>query len=114
MRKSDGTWWDVTATEISSPNSNALVKIELGEQIADEKTILECEEYFHRLFAELENKMKKGDRVRVIRTATMGRIIGVGSVPGVPKIFNVAYDGGGGCNHMPEELQIMKDDLTPK
>ena len=56
--------------------------------------------------------MKEGDRVRVIKTGTTGVVNGFGSLPGVPKLINVAYDGGGGCNHMPEELEKVKADFT--
>jgi hypothetical protein len=26
-----------------------------------------------------------------------------------PKTINVAYDGGGGCDHIPDELEKVKD-----
>jgi hypothetical protein len=38
----------------------------------------------------------------------MGVVKGFGGAPGVPKLINVAYDGGGGCNHMPEELEKVR------
>ena len=55
--------------------------------------------------------MNEGDRVRVIATGTVGTIKNFGSLPGVPKIINVAYDGGGGCNHIPDELEKIKAPL---
>ena len=56
-----------------------------------------------------EETMKEGDRVRVIRTGTPGTVKGFGSIPGVPKLVNVAYDGGNGCNHRPEELELIRE-----
>lgn len=44
---------------------------------------------------------------------TTGVIKGFGSIPGVPKLVNVAHDGGGGSNHTPEELEKVKDGFTP-
>jgi hypothetical protein len=37
-----------------------------------------------------------------------------GSLLGFPNVVNVAYDGGGGGNHMPEELEKVKDALAPE
>ena len=85
------------------------MRIELGDQITDAKVVDQCEEYFSQMRQQLEGMMKKGDRVRVVRTGTTGVIKDFGSLPGVPKTVNVAYDGGGGCNHMPEELEVVKD-----
>jgi len=113
VRKPDGTYWYVAATHIFPPHSNALVRIDIGDQIKDPKTIAQCEEYFSQLQQKLGQMMKEGDRVRIINSGTTGVIKGFGSLPGVPKIVNVAYDGGGGCNHMPEELEKMNDDFTP-
>jgi hypothetical protein len=108
VRKLDGSWWYVAATDIF-PRGGGLVRIDLGDQVTDEKVLDKCEEYFSELQQKLDEVMKKGDRVRIIATGTMGVIKDFGSLPGVPKIINVAYDGGGGCNHRPEELEKVKD-----
>ena len=109
VRKPDGTFWEVAGTHIFPPNSNALVRIDIGDQIFDQKTLDQCEEYYIQLQQKLDQMMKEGDQVRVIKSGTTGVIKGFGSLPGVPKTVNVAYDGGGGCNHMPEELALIKD-----
>lgn len=60
--------------------------------------------------------LKEGDRVRLKQTRQPGTVIGFGSLPGVPRIVNVAYDGGGGCNHGPDELELIREnelDFTP-
>ena len=78
------------------------MRIELGEQITKQETLDQIEEYYEELFAKLHEKamkggdMKEGDRVRVKHSRQPGTIKGFGSIPGVPKIVNVAYDGGGG------------------
>ena len=51
------------------------------------------------------NQFKPGDRIRVRTTGTTGVVKALGNLPGVPITVNVAYDGGGGCNHRPEELE---------
>lgn len=110
--KPDGSWWYVAATHIFPPGG-PLVRVDLGDQITDTKVIAQCEEYYVQLQQRVEDKMKEGDRVRVIKTGTTGVIKGFGSLPGVPKIINVAYDRGGGGNHMPEELEKVKDGVVP-
>ena len=107
IRKPDGTWWWVAATHIFPPGGGT-VRFDLGDQITDEKTLTQCDEYYIELLQKLEERMKKGDRVRVLKSGATGVITGLGSVPGVPKLINVAYDGGGGCNHMPEELEKIE------
>jgi hypothetical protein len=89
------------------------VRIELGEQITKQETLDQIEEYYKELLAKLHEKamggsMKEGDRVRVKQSGQPGTIKGFGSIPGVPKIVNVAYDGGGGCNHRPDELELIR------
>jgi DNA-binding beta-propeller fold protein YncE len=109
VRKPDGTWWYVAVNHIFPPGGG-LLRIELGDQITDAKVIVQCEEYFAQMQQKMEGdqKLKEGDRVRVIKTGTAGVIKGFGSLPGVPKTINVAYDGGGGCNHIPAELEKVK------
>jgi hypothetical protein len=108
VRKPDGTWWYVAAVDLF-PRTGGIARIDLGDQIADAKVIDQCEEYFSQLQRKLEEMLKKGDRVRVIASGTTGVIKDFGSIPGVPKLVNVAYDGGGGCNHRPEELEKITD-----
>jgi hypothetical protein len=103
VRKPDSTWWYVKATHDGVPGGPAL-RVDLDDQIADPKLIEQLEEHLVQAQKKWEETMKEGDRVRVIRTGTTGVVKGFGSAPGVPKLVNVAYDGGGGCNHMPEEL----------
>ena len=112
VRKPDGSWWYVAATHIFPPGG-PLVRVDLGDQITDTKVMDQCEEYFSQMQQKLKGMMKKGDRVRVVRTGTTGVIKDFGSLPGVPKTLNVAYDGGGGCNHKPEELEQI-DSFTPQ
>lgn len=113
VRKPDGTWWWVVATHIF-PVGGGNVHFELGDQIKEPETLSQCEDYFIELVQKVEEKkMKEGDRVRVIGTGVTGVIKGFGSLPGVPKVVNVKYDGGGGCNHMPDELEVEKSDSTP-
>lgn len=112
VRKPDGTWWYIAVNHIFPPEGGFL-RIELGDQIDEPKVISQCEEYYAQMKKKLEEMMKEGDRVRVIKTGTTGVIKSFGSIPGVPKLVNVAYDGGGGCNHMPEELEKVKDGFTP-
>ncbi len=111
VRKPDGTWWYVAATHIA-PRGGPALRVDLDDQITDAKVIGQCEQYFSQMQQELEGKMKKGDRVRVGKTGTTGVIKDFGSLPGVPMTINVAYDGGGGCNHLPEELEVLKDGFT--
>jgi len=105
VRKPDGSWWYVAGTHIFPPGGG-LLRLDLGDEITDEKVVDQCEEYFSQM-------IKRGDRVRVIKTGTTGVIKDFGSLPGVPTIVNVAYDGGGGCNHKPEELEKLKEGFTP-
>jgi len=107
VRKPDGTWWWVAVHHIFPPGGGNL-RIDLGDQITDDDTLTQCEENYKELVRKLEGRVKEGDRVRVIKSGTTGVVKGVGSVPGVPKLVNVAYDGGGGCNHMPEELEKIE------
>jgi hypothetical protein len=106
VRKLDGTWWYVAAMQGGIPGIP--VRVELGEQITDPKAIAELEEQLAQAKKKREETLNEGDRVRIIATGTTGTIKGFGSLPGVPKIINVAYDGGGGCNHKPEELEKIK------
>ena len=106
VRKLDGTWWYVSAMQGGIPGLP--VRVELGEQISDPKAIAELEEQLAQAKKKWEETLNEGDRVRVIRTGTTGVIKGFGSLPGVPKTINVAYDGGGGCNHIPAELEKVK------
>jgi hypothetical protein len=112
VRKPDGTWWYVAATHIFPPGGPT-VRVDLDDQITDPKIIAQCEEHLAQHQRQYDEMMKEGDRVRVIATGTMGVIKGFGSLPGIPKLVNVAYDGGGGCNHKPEELEKVKDGFTP-
>ena len=107
VRKPDGTWWYVAGTHIFPPGGPT-VRIDLDDEITDPKIVAQCEDYLAQQMKKLDEMIKEGDRVRVIRTGTTGVVKGFGSVPGVPKLVNVAYDGGGGCNHMPEELEKIK------
>ena len=84
------------------------MRVDLDDQITDLKIIAQCEEYLAQHKKLYDEMLKEGDRVRIIATGTTGTIKGFGSLPGVPKIINVAYDGGGGCNHKPEELEKIK------
>jgi hypothetical protein len=111
VRKPDGTWWYVAVNHIFPPEGG-LLRIELGDKIEDLKIIAECDEFYAGMQKQMEEMMKEGDRVRVIKTGTTGVVKVFGSVPGVPKLVNVAYDGGGGCNHRPEELEKVKDTFT--
>ncbi len=107
VRKPDGTWWHVVGTHIAPPGGPA-VRVELEGQITDPKQIAELEEYLAKHKKLYDEMLREGDRVRVIASGTTGVIKDFGSLPGVPKIVNVAYDGGGGCNHMPEELEKIE------
>ena len=111
VRKPDGSWWWVAAEHIFLPGGGNF-RIDLGDQITDDNTLTQCEENYIELLRKMEEMMKEGDRVRVIANGTTGTIKGFGSLPGVPKIINVAYDGGGGCNHKPEELEVIKDSVS--
>jgi hypothetical protein len=122
VRKPDGTWWRV-AGEHYFPPEGGDVRIELGEQITKLDTLDQIEEYYEELLVKLDQKrikegvMKEGDRVRVKQGGTTGTILNFGSIPGVPRIVNVAYDGGGGCNHRPDELELIlphEPDFTPR
>jgi hypothetical protein len=106
VRKLDGTWWYVTAMQGGIPGLR--VSVQLGDQVTNPKAIAELEEQLALAKKKREESMNEGDRVRVVATGTVGTIKNLGSLPGVPKIINVAYDGGGGCNHMPEELEKIK------
>ena len=88
------------------------MRIDLGDEITDKNILFQCEENYTVLLRKMEERMKEGDRVRVLKSGATGVIKGFGSVPGVPKLVNVAYDGGGGCNHMPEELEVIKDSVS--
>jgi hypothetical protein len=106
VRKLEGTWWYVTAMQGGIPGLP--VSVQLGDQVTNPKAIAELEEQLALAKKKREETMSEGDRVRVVATGTVGTIKHFGSLPGVPKIINVAYDGGGGCNHMPEELENIK------
>jgi hypothetical protein len=108
VRKPDDTWWWVAAHHIFPPGGGNL-RIDLGDQITDENILSQCGENYTELMRKLGERMKEGDRVRVIKSGVTGIIMGFGSVPGVPKLVNVGYDGGGGSNHMPKELEVIKD-----
>jgi hypothetical protein len=112
VRKPDGSWWNVAVNHIF-PREGGILRIELGDRIEEQSAISQCEEYYASMKRSLDEMMKEGDRVCVIATGTRGVIRGFGSLPGVPKIINVAYDGGGGCNHRPDELQKLKDTFAP-
>ena len=45
VRKPDGTYWYVAATHIFPPNCDALVRIDLGDQILDPKTTNEVADW---------------------------------------------------------------------
>jgi hypothetical protein len=109
VRKPDGTYWEVAAIDLF-PRSGGTMRVDIGDQITNAKLAAQCEEYYVQLRQKMEDdqKLKEGDRVRVIKTGTAGVIKGFGSLPGVPKTINVAYDGGGGCNHIPAELEKVK------
>jgi hypothetical protein len=111
VRKPDGSIWDVARVDLFPPDGQALARITISDQVTDEDIIAEVENHYQSLRRkEMENAgMKEKDRVRVIRTGTPGTIIGFGSIPGVPTLVNVAYDGGGGCNHRPDELELIRE-----
>jgi len=115
VRKPDGTYWEVAAVDLF-PRSGGTMHVDLGDQITHPKLLTQCEEYYAQLRQKMEDDktLTKGDRVRVIRTGTTGVIKDFGSIPGVPILVNVAYDGGGGCNHRPEELEKMRDGYAPR
>jgi hypothetical protein len=106
VRKPDGSWWWVAAHHIFPPGGGTL-RIDLGDQITDKNILTQCEENYTELLRKMKDRINEGDRVRVIKSAVTGIVKGFGSVPGVPKLVNVAYNGGGGCNHMPEELEKL-------
>lgn len=108
IRKPDGSWWWVAATHIFPPGGGD-VRFDLGEEITKGETLALLEENFHELLQKLREVLKAGDRVRVKQTGTPGTVKGFGSIPGVPRIVNVAYDGGGGCNHRPDELELIRE-----
>jgi hypothetical protein len=114
VRKPDGTYWEVVAVDLF-PRTGGTMRVDLGDQITNTKLVAQCEEYYVQLRqkAAEDETMKEGDRVRVMATGTMGVIKDFGSIPGVPKTVNVAYDGGGGCNHKAEELEKVKDGVVP-
>jgi len=107
VRKLDGTWWYIAVMHDGLPGGPP-VRVDLGEQISDPKTVSELEEHLAQAKKKWEETQKEGDRVRVIASGTTGVIKNFGSLPGVPKIVNVAYEGGGGCNHKPEELEQIR------
>jgi hypothetical protein len=107
VRKPDGSWWWVAAHHIFPPGGGTL-RLELGDEITDKNTLTQCEENYRELLRKAEMIIREGDNVRVIKSGLTGIVKGFGSVPGVPKLINVAYDGGGGCNHMPEELEKVR------
>jgi hypothetical protein len=107
VRKPDGSWWWVAATDIF-PRGGGNLRIDLGDEITDKNILTQYEGNYTELLRKIEERINEGDRVRVIKSGVMGVVKGFGSVPGVPKLINVAYDGGGGCNHMPEELDKVR------
>ncbi len=115
IRKPDGSWWWVAATHFFPPGGGD-VRFDLGEEIRKEETMTLLEQNFIELLQRLRELFKEGDRVRVRQTGRPGTVKSFGSIPGVPRIVNVAYDGGGGCNHRPDELELIREnelDFTP-
>jgi hypothetical protein len=55
VRKPDGTWWWVAVTHIFPPEGGD-VRIELGDQIKEQKTLAECEEHYVELLQKLEKR----------------------------------------------------------
>jgi hypothetical protein len=105
VREPEGSWWYVANTDIF-PRAGGILRVNLGDQITDQNVLDQCERYFSWM-------MKEGDRVRVTRTGVTGVIKDFGSLLGVPKTISVAYEGGGGCNHKPEEQILSRDLLLP-
>ena len=60
IRKPDGTYWEVAGVNIFPPHGEALVRIDIGDQIHDAKTIAQCEEYFCQL-QKAAKERKHGD-----------------------------------------------------
>ena len=111
VRKPDGTYWEVVAVDLF-PRTGGTMRVDLGDQIKDPKLIAQCEEYLAQHKKLYDEMLMVGDRVRVITSGTTGVIKDFGSLPGVPKIVNVAYEGEGGCNHKPEEVEKIDSFTT--
>jgi len=89
IRKPDGSWWWVAATHFFPPGGGD-VRFDLGEEIKKEATLSLLDSNFHELLNKLQEMFKEGDRVRVKQAGTPGTVKGLGSLPGVPRIVNVA------------------------
>jgi len=58
VRKPDGTWWWVAATDIF-PRSGGTMRIDVGDQITDENMLSQCEENYVELVQKIEEKRRK-------------------------------------------------------
>jgi hypothetical protein len=61
VRKTDGTYWEVAGVHVFPPSGEALVRIDIGDQIRDTKTIAQCEEYFSQLQQKAAEEREHGD-----------------------------------------------------
>jgi hypothetical protein len=60
VRGPDDTWWWVAATHIFPPGGGD-VRIDIGDQIKEQKTVDQLDEHYIELLQKLEEKKAKGD-----------------------------------------------------
>lgn len=55
VRKPDGSWWWVAATDIF-PRSGGNMHVDLGDEVTDEKMLTQCEEQYRQILQERDKK----------------------------------------------------------
>jgi hypothetical protein len=58
VRKPDGTWWWVAATHIFPPGGGD-VRIDIGEEVKETKTLAQLNQHYVELLEKLEEKTPK-------------------------------------------------------
>ena len=62
----------VGSCEPISPPEGGNFRIDLGDRITEENMLTQCESNYAELLRKLEERMKEGDRVRVITSGVKG------------------------------------------